>query len=138
MIVVVVSDKLSFGTEAILAADSGKTARWGFRGPHDEGVKRNSSGVQEVSNATRKYQSHRMTVSALDRSTEFYEEIFKLMDDLRIAVPESTQQAMRTPLRAWVGPGYTISMRPSKEESAHRPHKSLVANGIRPQPGAGL
>jgi len=62
-----------------------------------------------------------LTVSDLDRSTEFYDKIFKFMGYLRTQVPESTQRAMRTSLTAWVGPGYSISIRPSKGESARRP-----------------
>ena len=37
-----------------------------------------------------------LTVSDLDRSTEFYDKIFKFMGYLRTQVPESTQRAMRT------------------------------------------
>ncbi len=51
-----------------------------------------------------------LTVSDLERSTAFVE------------VPESTQQPMKTRLKAWVGPGYSISIRPSKREFAHRLH----------------
>ena len=63
-----------------------------------------------------------LTVSDLDRSTEFYDKIFKFMGYLRDQVPPSIQQAMKTPLRSWVGPGYSISIRPSRGESAHRLH----------------
>jgi glyoxylase I family protein len=63
-----------------------------------------------------------LTVSDLDRSTKFYDRIFKFMGYLRVVVPESTQQAMKTQFNAWVGPGYSISIRPSKGESAHRLH----------------
>jgi glyoxylase I family protein len=63
-----------------------------------------------------------LTVSDFDRSTEFYDKIFKFMGYLRIEVPESTRQAMKTQLNAWVGPGYSISIRPSKGEFAHRLH----------------
>jgi glyoxylase I family protein len=63
-----------------------------------------------------------LTVSDLDRSTEFYDKIFKFMGYLRDEVPPSRQQAMKTPLRSWVGPGYSISIRPSKGEFARRLH----------------
>jgi catechol 2,3-dioxygenase-like lactoylglutathione lyase family enzyme len=60
------------------------------------------------------------TVSDLKRSTEFYDKIFKFMGYMPVEVPESTQQAMKTQLKAWVGPGYSISIRPSKGEFAQR------------------
>src|SRR5258707_14713116 len=63
-----------------------------------------------------------LTVSVLNRSQEFYDRIFKFMGYLAVEVPESTQQAMNTRLKAWVGPGYSISIRPSKGEFAHRQH----------------
>ena len=63
-----------------------------------------------------------LTVSDLNRSAEFYDRIFKFMGYMPVLVPESTQQAMKTQLKAWVGPGYSISIRPSKGEFAHRPH----------------
>jgi catechol 2,3-dioxygenase-like lactoylglutathione lyase family enzyme len=63
-----------------------------------------------------------LTVSDLDRSTEFYNKVFEFIGFKRVEVPESTQQAMKTRLKAWVGPGYSISIRPSKGEFARRPH----------------
>ena len=63
-----------------------------------------------------------LTVSDLDRSTEFYDKIFKFMGYLRDEVPASIQQDMKTPLRSWVGPGYSISIRPSKGDFARRLH----------------
>jgi catechol 2,3-dioxygenase-like lactoylglutathione lyase family enzyme len=45
-----------------------------------------------------------LTVSDLDRSTEFYDKIFRFMGYMRDEVPESIQQAMRTRFRSWVGP----------------------------------
>jgi len=63
-----------------------------------------------------------LTVSDLDRSTEFYDKIFKFMGYLRDEVPASIQQAMKTQLRSWVGPGYSISIRPSKGDFARRLH----------------
>ena len=63
-----------------------------------------------------------LTVSDLERSTAFYNRVFEFISFRAIEVPESTQQAMKTRLKAWVGPGYSISIRPSKGEFAHRLH----------------
>src|SRR5271156_2452347 len=63
-----------------------------------------------------------LTVSDLERSTAFYNKVFEFIGFKRVEVPEATQQAMKTRLKAWVGPGYSISIRPSKGEFAHRPH----------------
>jgi glyoxylase I family protein len=63
-----------------------------------------------------------LTVSDLQRSAEFYDRIFKFMGYMPIEVPEPIQQAMKTRLKSWVGPGYTISIRPSRGEFAHRVH----------------
>lgn len=63
-----------------------------------------------------------LTVSDLDRSTKFYERISKLMGYAPVEVLESTQEAMKTRLKAWVGSGYVVSIRPSKGESANRAH----------------
>jgi catechol 2,3-dioxygenase-like lactoylglutathione lyase family enzyme len=63
-----------------------------------------------------------LTVSDLERSAAFYNKVFELIGFKRVEVPEATQQAMRTRLNAWVGPGYSISIRPSKGESARRLH----------------
>jgi catechol 2,3-dioxygenase-like lactoylglutathione lyase family enzyme len=63
-----------------------------------------------------------LTVGDLDRSTEFYDKIFKFIGYLRDEVPASIQQDMKTPLRSWVGPGYSISIRPSKGDFARRLH----------------
>src|SRR5229473_7455199 len=63
-----------------------------------------------------------LTVSDLSRSREFYDRIFKFMGYMPVLVPESTQEAMKTQLKSWVGPGYSISIRPSKGEFAHRLH----------------
>jgi catechol 2,3-dioxygenase-like lactoylglutathione lyase family enzyme len=57
-----------------------------------------------------------LTVRDLERSTAFYNRVFEFIGFTRVEVPESTQQAMKTRLRAWVGPGYSISIRPSKGE----------------------
>jgi glyoxylase I family protein len=63
-----------------------------------------------------------LTVSDLDRSTAFYNNVFEFIGFKRVEVPEATQQAMKTRLKAWVGLGYSISIRPSKGEFAHRLH----------------
>jgi glyoxylase I family protein len=63
-----------------------------------------------------------LTVSDLERSTAFYDEVFEFIGFKRAEVPESTQKAMKTRLKAWVGPGYSISIRPSKGEFARRVH----------------
>jgi glyoxylase I family protein len=63
-----------------------------------------------------------LTVSDLERSTAFYNKVFELIGFKSVEVPESTQQAMNTRLNAWVGPGYSISIRPSKGEFARRLH----------------
>src|ERR1700724_1991354 len=63
-----------------------------------------------------------LTVSDLERSTEFYNKVFEFIGFKRVEVPESIQQALKTRLKARVGPGYSISIRPSKGEFAHRLH----------------
>jgi glyoxylase I family protein len=63
-----------------------------------------------------------LTVSDLERSTSFYNKVFEFIGFKSVEVPESTQQAMKTRLKAWVGPGYSISIRPSKGEFARRLH----------------
>jgi glyoxylase I family protein len=63
-----------------------------------------------------------LAVSDVERSTAFYDKVFVFMGFKRVEVPEATQQAMKTRLQAWVGQGYSISIRPSKGEFAHRLH----------------
>ena len=63
-----------------------------------------------------------LTSSDLERSAAFYDKVFGFIGLKRVEVPESTQQAMKTRLVAWVGAGYSISIRPSKGEFAHRLH----------------
>ena len=63
-----------------------------------------------------------LTVSDLERSTAFYNKVFEFIGFKGVEVPESTQEAMKTRLKAWVGPGYSISVRPSKGELSHRLH----------------
>jgi hypothetical protein len=52
---------------------------------------------------------------------------FEFIGFKRVEVPESIQQVMKTRLKAWVGPGYSISIRPSKGESAQRLHDRNAA-----------
>src|ERR1700683_261476 len=61
-----------------------------------------------------------LTVDGLERSTAFYNKVFEFIGFKRIEVPESTQQAMKTRLKAWVGPGYSILIPPCKGEFARR------------------
>lgn len=63
-----------------------------------------------------------LAVSDVKRSTAFYDKVFAFIGFKGVEVPESTQQAMKTRLKAWVGAGYSISIRPSKGEFAHRLH----------------
>jgi glyoxylase I family protein len=63
-----------------------------------------------------------LTVSDLESSSAFYDKVFTFIGLKRVEVPESTQQAMKTRLRTWVGRGYSISIRPSKGEFARRVH----------------
>ena len=63
-----------------------------------------------------------LAVSDVERSTAFYDKVFAFIGFKRVEVPEATQQAMKTRLQAWVGQGYSISIRPSKGEFAHRLH----------------
>jgi glyoxylase I family protein len=63
-----------------------------------------------------------LTVSDLERSTAFYDKVFAFIGFKRVEVPEATQHAMKTRLQAWVGQGYSISIRPSKGDFARRLH----------------
>jgi catechol 2,3-dioxygenase-like lactoylglutathione lyase family enzyme len=63
-----------------------------------------------------------LTLSDLERSMAFYNKVFEFIGFKSVEVPESTQQAMKTGLKAWVGPGYSISIRPSKGEFARSVH----------------
>jgi len=63
-----------------------------------------------------------LAVSDVERSTVFYDKVFAFIGFKRVEVPEATQQAMKTRLQAWVGQGYSISIRPSKGEFARRLH----------------
>ncbi len=46
-----------------------------------------------------------LAVSDLERSTAIYDKVFEFIGLKRVEVPESTQQAMKTRLTAWVGHG---------------------------------
>jgi catechol 2,3-dioxygenase-like lactoylglutathione lyase family enzyme len=50
-----------------------------------------------------------LTVGSLERSTAFYNKVCEFIGFKAVGVPESTQQAMKTRLKAWAGPGYSIS-----------------------------
>jgi glyoxylase I family protein len=63
-----------------------------------------------------------LSVSDLERSAAFYNKVFEFIGFKRVEIPESIQQAMRTRLKAWVGPSYSISIRPSKGEFSRRLH----------------
>ena len=63
-----------------------------------------------------------LTVNDLERSAAFYDTVFEFIGFKRVEVPELTQQAMRTRLKAWVGPSCSISICPSNREFAHRLH----------------
>ena len=63
-----------------------------------------------------------LAVSDVERSTAFYDKVFAFIGFKRVEVPEATQQAMKTRLQAWVGQGYSISIRPSKGDFARRLH----------------
>jgi catechol 2,3-dioxygenase-like lactoylglutathione lyase family enzyme len=68
-----------------------------------------------------------LTVSDLERSTAFYNKVFEFIGFKRVEVPEATQQAMKTRLKAWIGSGYSISIRPSKGEFVRRVYESKCA-----------
>ncbi|HUN58672.1 MAG TPA: VOC family protein [Candidatus Binataceae bacterium] len=63
-----------------------------------------------------------LTVSDLERSAKFYDEVLGLAGYTRQEVPESTQTAMKTRLLAWVSPAGSVTMRPAKGESADKTH----------------
>ena len=70
----------------------------------------------------RKYQSYcadRQRAGALDG---LLHKVFEFVRFKSVEVPESTQNAMKTRLKAWTGPGFSISIRPSKGEFARRVH----------------
>jgi glyoxylase I family protein len=63
-----------------------------------------------------------LTVSDLERSAKFYDEVLGLAGYARQEVPETTQIAMKTRLLAWASPNGSVTMRPAKSESVHKKH----------------
>lgn len=63
-----------------------------------------------------------LTASDLERSTRFYDRVLSFMGYTRVEVPEQTQQSMKTPLRAWVTPNGSITLRPAKPDAASQVH----------------
>jgi catechol 2,3-dioxygenase-like lactoylglutathione lyase family enzyme len=63
-----------------------------------------------------------LTVTDLARSTKFYDSVLGFMGYGRVAVPESTQQLMKTKLLAWASPNGSVTLRPAKDESASKAH----------------
>jgi glyoxylase I family protein len=63
-----------------------------------------------------------LTASDLERSTRFYDRVLGFMGYVRVEVPEHTQQLMKTPLRAWTSPNGSITLRPTKPDSASQVH----------------
>ena len=49
-----------------------------------------------------------LSVSDLERSAAFYNKVFEFIGFKSVEIPDSIQQAMKTRLKAWVGPGYDI------------------------------
>jgi len=54
-----------------------------------------------------------LTASDLARSVEFYDKVLGFLGYERGAVPESTQQSMKTPLIAWGSPNGAVTLRPA-------------------------
>src|SRR5277367_4860938 len=63
-----------------------------------------------------------LTVSDLVRSTEFYDKVLGFMGYARVEVAATTQQAMKTALRAWGSPNGSITLRPAKGPAANQTH----------------
>jgi len=63
-----------------------------------------------------------LTVSDLERSAKFYDEVLGFLGYERVEVPEATQEAMKTRLLAWASPNGSVTMRPAKGESALKTH----------------
>jgi catechol 2,3-dioxygenase-like lactoylglutathione lyase family enzyme len=63
-----------------------------------------------------------LTVSNLDRSAEFYDQVLGFMGYARVEVPQATQQSMKTRLLAWASPNGSITLRPAREDSARKAH----------------
>jgi glyoxylase I family protein len=63
-----------------------------------------------------------LTVSDLNRSAPFYDRVLGFMGYQRVEVPETTQQLMKTRLLAWASPNGSVTLRPAKDDSAHKAH----------------
>ena len=63
-----------------------------------------------------------LTARDFDLSTRFYDQVLSFMGYERIEVPETTQQAMKTPLRAWASPNGSITLRTANAASAYKAH----------------
>ena len=63
-----------------------------------------------------------LTARDFDRSTRFYDQVLGFMGFERVEVPETTQQAMKTRLRAWASPNGSITLRPAAVASADKVH----------------
>ena len=59
-----------------------------------------------------------LAASDLDRSANFYDKVLGLMGYARVEVPETTRQAMKTPLLAWASHNGSITLRPAKGAAA--------------------
>ncbi len=68
-----------------------------------------------------------LTVRDLSHSAEFYDRVLGFMGYMRVEVPESTQQSMKTQLYAWASPNGSITMRPAKPDAAGQLHDRNAA-----------
>jgi len=59
-----------------------------------------------------------LTARDFDRSTAFFDKVLGFLGYTRAEVPESTQQLMKTRLRAWAHPEGAVTLRPAKDLSA--------------------
>lgn len=63
-----------------------------------------------------------LTARDFDLSTRFYDRVLGFMGFERVEVPETTQQSMKTRLRAWASPNGSITLRPANAASADKAH----------------
>jgi glyoxylase I family protein len=63
-----------------------------------------------------------LTVRDLERSAGFYDRVLGFMGYARVEVPDHVQQLMKTRLLAWASPAGSLTIRPAKDDSAHKPH----------------